>query len=176
MPKLFVTNTMIRDHELTWRWSDDNSYRGDMIRAGQQKVVIGDLPMSRIKEIIQQNEKYGLRAAKDLVHEKGFIGLTYNIDGPTDAETIEGQFERNKVELNANADDRREATAAAMMDTVSAAVGKEVRRMEIEQVETGDVNKPNSKIDNPSVAVGTELVGEGTAPRHKGKESNRANR
>ena len=173
MAQLYVLNTTIRDHEIAWRWLGD-SPRTQSIKAGQQVVVGGDLDRPRIDAIVEQNVLYGMRPAADIPREKGFIGLIYSIDKPVELDKIETQLERNEIELQADADERRENIAAAVADNVSRQTGKEVKRLEIEQVETGDVRSPDAKRDNPTVAVGTEYVAGDTAPRHRGRKSSRA--
>jgi hypothetical protein len=167
--KLYVMNATIRDHELTWRWAEDNSYRFQKIAAGQQAVIVGDTTEDRVKQIIDQNERYGMRNINDLAGEKSYVGLVYSVNEPVSFDKIDSVIEHNASELASGAAERMEATAHAIQENTSRMTGKEVKRVEIEQVETGTVNAPDSVRDNPSVALGTELVAEGIAPRHKGR-------
>jgi hypothetical protein len=155
--KLFVANTTKQDHFFTYRLVEKQNHAARKIQAGRQVLLSGDFGQTEIDTIIAQNSIYGLRSAKEVSRFKNFVGYIYSIDSPVKMDGMLEVYEKNDEVKDADAQKRREVTAAA----ISTQIGDELSRrsgensppmrLEVEVSTEGDTDK--------GVASGVEVVG-----------------
>src|ERR1700683_3772726 len=168
--KLYLANTSKQHHLFIYRPADRPETKPVEIPAGTQVQIGGDnMSDHDIDRMLRQHAPYGLTAVKDLPRTAGYIGLVYSIDKPVNMDQFMSTFEKNDIEMNANAADRRESAAAAIADGMSKSLGIPVQRTEVELTE-------ESKSGTPSISEGHEVIAENMAPRHPGKKGRRSKR
>lgn len=168
MNKLFVANTTKQNWVFTYRLPGGSQHHQRRIAAGQQ-ICLDHLQEEEIESVIKQNAVYGMRPAAEASRRKGFAGLIYSVGkDPINIDRMLETFDSNDETRNAEAQTRREKTAAAMSeniaDTLHKATGVSKEKLQPTRLEVEVVEETDGK---PTVSSGVEVLAnpDKTAPR-----------
>lgn len=171
--KLWVANTTKQNHHFTFRLPlRGDGFRAPLIKAGQQ-ICIDDHTSDEIKEIIRQNERYGLIDAAEFSRRgRKFVGRIYSIDAPVQMDQMLQTFEGNDHALEEQARERQVLQGAAVQDAIAQnihqrfGIDKEAARPDV-TVETIE----DTTDGTPSISMGVEVPSKPDAePRRAGKK------
>ncbi|QLU14942.1 hypothetical protein [Citrobacter freundii] len=111
--KLFIANTTKQRHIFTFRVLETGRLRQIPIDHGSQTAVL-DGSTDEIETVIKHHQVYGLIDASKIDQSRQFVGLCYSIDKPVSANIIEKTIRDNDDHLTRNAHNRRQASVAAL--------------------------------------------------------------
>ncbi|HHZ9505478.1 hypothetical protein [Citrobacter portucalensis] len=111
--KLFIANTTKQRHIFTFRVLETGRLRQIPIEPGSQMIVL-DGSTEEIEAVIQHHQVYGLVDSTKIDQSQQFVGVCYSIDKPVSANIIEKTIRDNDDHLTRNAHDRRQASVAAL--------------------------------------------------------------
>lgn len=156
---LWVANTTKMRWLFTYRFKDDTrQHFVKPIEAGRQ-IRIDNLQSNQITDIVEQNAKYGMRRYDEPRLSVGFSGLLYRVEDAVPMDRMMNSFEINDTVRNAEAQTRRENTAASIADNMGETIHKATgrpkdqvtpARLEMEIVEETD--------GVPTVSAGVEVI------------------
>lgn len=111
--KLYIANTTKQRHIFTFRVLESGRLRQIPITHGSQ-MMVHEGSTEELDAIISHHAIYGLVDASKIDQNKDFIGLCYSIDKPVPAKLIEKALRDNDNFLTRNAHNRRQASVAAL--------------------------------------------------------------
>lgn len=116
--KLYIANAKAQTESFTYRiptpvGERTRGARVQIIPAGQQVEISGDLSRVEIDAIISQHAKYGLVAADELDRNRDFAGLCYSVDKPVTSSRIQRLMGTNILHLEEKGREQRALAAVA---------------------------------------------------------------
>lgn len=140
------------------------------IKPGGQICIEDNFTLAEISQIIEQNERYGLKPVPEaLSRETLFIGLMYSTEKPINVDAIMRILEGNDKVLEQEAQERREETAGKISTNIarelSNQTGAPLEQMRPARVEVETVEETTGAAH---VASGVEVIANRgrTSPRH----------
>ncbi|HBY8505948.1 hypothetical protein ACKLLD_04215 [Klebsiella pneumoniae] len=115
--KLFIANTTKQRHIFTFRQLETGRLRQIPIEHGSQMQVL-DGSAEEVEAVIQHHQVYGLVDSTKIDQSQAFVGLCYSINKPVSASVIEKTIRDNDGHLTRGAHNRRQASVAALDNTL----------------------------------------------------------
>ena len=163
MAKLFVTNCTKKIQEFQFWVSEVSRPIHQKVNPGQQAQLYKDAPIDDLKKIVEQHLKYGWVESTQAHKAKGFVGVCYSFDNPTNFDDLGGVLEKNDEALDQLSLETRKESLAALNDSIErsmsdAGVPQELTKLETSIQEeskpgdTGEKMKENIKINKNAKA------------------------
>ncbi|MFH4870926.1 hypothetical protein [Klebsiella pneumoniae] len=115
--KLYIANTTKQRHIFTFRQLETGRLRQIPIEHGSQMQVL-DGSTEEVEAVIQHHQVYGLVDSTKIDQSQAFVGLCYSINKPVSASVIEKTIRDNDGHLTRGAHNRRQASVAALDNTL----------------------------------------------------------
>lgn len=115
--KLYIANTTKQRHIFTFRQLETGRLRQIPIEHGSQMLVL-DGSTEEVEAVIQHHQVYGLVDSTKIDQSQAFVGLCYSINKPVSASVIEKTIRDNDGHLTRGAHNRRQASVAALDNTL----------------------------------------------------------
>jgi hypothetical protein len=138
MAKLYVANCTKQKHDFLYLAPETRTPRQQRIPVGAQIQVFQDAPEEVLMAIVQQHERYGMIAAKDIPRAQAFFGYCYSIDKPINVEQIMTAVQHNEDVLVEKGLEARKIQALALDESLSEMAREnenELTGLEIEIIE-----------------------------------------
>lgn len=163
MAKLFVTNCTKKIKEFHFWVPEVGRPIHQKVAPGQQVQLYKDAPLDDLKKIVEQHIKYGWVEASQAHKAKGFVGVCYSYNEPTNLDELGGVLEKNDEALDQLSQDTRKESLAALNDSIErsleeAGIPQELNRLETsiqeesKPGESGEKMKENMKINKNAKA------------------------
>ncbi len=153
--KLYIANTKSQAHWFTYRFFGNPQPMAKMIKPGGQ-ICIQNLDQEQINAIIEQNVIYGMHPASEMSRHKGYAGTCYSVDAEINVDRMLETFDQNGQVKDAEAEQRRKDTAAAIAENIGKEIGKvggvsdqPPANLQVQIVEDGDQPTLKSMVEVP---------------------------
>ena len=154
--KLWIANTKPQHTWFTYRFYGNPQSMAKLIKAGGQ-ICIDNLEQPQIDDIIRQHEIYGMHKASEASRRKGYAGTCYQLNDPIDVGRMLETFNQNGEVKDAEAEQRRKDTAAAISENIGKEIGKvggvsdqPPANLQVEIREDGDSPNLKSMVEVPA--------------------------
>lgn len=172
MPKIYIANTTLHNHEFHYRlplkWNENGipsewgDAKAEIVPHGSQVALASGRSFSEkeIEALLRHYAKFGIIRAGE--YRKGFRGLVYSLDRPVTLDAIQEGIEHNREAAEQRSEKMLEDTAAAnlrhQLEFARKSGTKAPERSELEIVE-------EPKVGDPSLARGAEALADGVSPK-----------
>lgn len=116
MPKLYIANLTKQRHDFIYRVPNDPRLHQQDIPLGGQRQIWSEAPVSTLRYIVEQHERYGLIPVTEVTRKRDFAGLCYSFDKPIDVEKMLFALDHNDGFLVQSSMEVRKQAAGAVMN------------------------------------------------------------
>lgn len=157
--KLFVGNVTAQNHEFMYRLiAGAQKIHRQMIMAGRQIQVAGDLQPEEVNSIVDQHAKYGMLQASEIPRAKRFHGLCYSIDKPISSELLNYLRDHNHGEKDEEGRELRKLAAITSNDILETTLRENDRPEQVRQFEVTIQEDREIESDLPQLAEGLRVI------------------
>jgi hypothetical protein len=156
MTTLYVANCSMQNHNFTYRLPEELTTRSQLIRSGNQTIIIGpNADPAALMSIVKHHERFGMVEAKTIDQTRAFTGLCYQWDKPIPVEKFMYVDERNKAAKTEESQETRKVSAAALHRMMQNATegNSQVRGVELEVIEMADPRSGRSSEFEQKIVV-----------------------
>lgn len=179
--KLYIANCTRQTMQLHYRLDFQNDGALDprrqaqqakqqTIQAGKQDIIGGDLHLNQIQDIVDQLQKYGLRAVKEVPelkttvkrldpNSRSPVPMIFNVDRSVSLDTI-----KTVMAINANIQvdqgvERRRRAAVAVPDIIAHRVNEQFAQAGLDETATDNVQTAFEQLEQSE--AGEKTIAEG---------------
>lgn len=120
MSKLYVANTTMQVQSLVYRVPGARGERTQVIPAGEQVQISGDLGSDEIASIVEQQAPYGMFAAAAVGQARSHVSMLYAVGAPVKTAQMKQALERNLFLMGERGKDLRAAAGVATSQLMQA--------------------------------------------------------
>ena len=118
MPRLYIANCTPQHREFSYRLLGAQQVHTWTIKPGEQVIASGNLAREQLANAIEQNEQYGLHAAREVSQAQDYVNLLWEFDKPVSSEQMRKALERNLRLKTLEGEKTRKAVAVGMTQVV----------------------------------------------------------